>query len=129
MRLQSGSEWVYAFRTEEDAASPPDLAVCAAAPFAPTVKLGGGRLRALHGGRDGGGYEEGGLGDGLLPADGPDLRPGHAGAVLRALLPAGWALHGVGRVHAGEQRPAPGGVVLAGGALKLVEVPRASWAA
>src|SRR5688500_10281563 len=36
----SGGEATYVFQSQEDASTPPDAAVCAAAPFATNVKLG-----------------------------------------------------------------------------------------
>ncbi|MFB1480672.1 hypothetical protein [Corallococcus sp. RDP092CA] len=119
VRLRSGAEWVYAFRSQEDAATPPDEAVCAAAPFAPTVKLGAG----LYVPAGDGGYERVGSATACFRLTDRAFTPGtqvpfHA----RFLLPAGaFTAQGECVLVSNDQPQA--GVVLAGGALKLVEVP------
>lgn len=128
VRLQSGDEWVYAFRSQEDAATPPDEAVCAAAPFEPTVKLGAGLYVPVHRVVDGrpvtdGGYERVGTATACFRLTDRAFTPGtqvpfHA----RFLLPVGsFTASGVCTLVSNDQPQA--GVVLAGGALKLVEVP------
>ncbi|RKH32494.1 hypothetical protein [Corallococcus sicarius] len=126
-RLQSGNEWVYAFRSQEDAASPPDAAVCAAAPFEPTVKLGAGLYVPLHRVVEGrsvvDGYEQVGTATACFRLTDRTFAPGtRVPFYARFLLPVGaFTASGECTLVSNDQPQA--GVVLAGGALKLVEVP------
>ncbi|RKG82132.1 hypothetical protein D7W79_03545 [Corallococcus exercitus] len=119
VRLQSGTEWVYAFRSQEDAATPPDEAVCAAAPFTPTVKLGAG----LYVPAGDGTYERVGSATACFRLTDRAFTPGtQVPFYARFLLPVGaFAAAGECTLVSNDQPQA--GVVLAGGALKLVEVP------
>ncbi|GMU10904.1 hypothetical protein [Corallococcus caeni] len=119
VRLQSGTEWVYAFRSQEDAATPPDEAVCAAAPFAPTVKLGAG----LYVPAGGGDYERVGSATACFRLTDRAFTPGtQVPFYARFLLPVG-AFTAVGECTLMSNDQPQAGVVLAGGTLKLVEVP------
>ncbi|RYZ35348.1 MAG: hypothetical protein EOO71_35755 [Myxococcaceae bacterium] len=127
VRLQSGNEWVYAFRSQEDPASPPDLAVCAAAPFEPTVKLGASLYVPVHREVDGrfveDGYEKVGTATACFRLTDRTFPPGtRVPFYARFHLPAGaFTASGECTLVSNDQPQA--GVVLAGGALKLVEVP------
>jgi hypothetical protein len=121
-------EVVYQFRTEEDPTTPPDPSVCAAAPFVANVKLGASVYVPLHRPRDG-----------KVVSDGP-WRVGTATACVRLTdfsfppgqqvpfyarfnLPAGsFTASGTCTLVSNDVPQA--GLVLAGCALKLVDVPR-----
>ncbi|MFP2959019.1 hypothetical protein ACLEPN_14545 [Myxococcus sp. 1LA] len=122
------SEVVMQFRTQEDPASPPDPAVCAAAPFDVNVKLGGSVYVPRHN-----------PGDGKVVSTG-DKRVGTATACIQmtdATFPAGQQLNVSMRYNLPEggftargtctvvsnDVPAAG-LVLAGCAMRLVEVPK-----
>ncbi|CAM4173067.1 hypothetical protein G4177_28360 [Corallococcus sp. ZKHCc1 1396] len=127
VRLQSGHEWVYAFRSQEDAASPPDPAVCGAAPFEPTVKLGASLYVPVHRWVDGRAVEDGhervGTATACFRLTDRTFPPGtRVPFYARFLLPMGaFTASGECTLVSNDQPQA--GVVLAGGALKLVEVP------
>ncbi|NOK22872.1 hypothetical protein [Corallococcus carmarthensis] len=119
VRLQSGSEWVYAFRSQEDAATPPDEAVCAAAPFSPTVKLGAGLYVPVADG----GHERVGSATACFRLTDWAFTPGtQVPFYARFLLPVGAFTASGECVLVSNDQP-QAGVVLAGGTLKLVEVP------
>ncbi|WP_043709853.1 hypothetical protein [Corallococcus macrosporus] len=121
-------EVVMQFRTQEDPASPPDPAVCAAAPFEVNVKLGGSVYVPRHD-----------PGDGKVVSAG-DRRVGSATACIQVTdtaFPAGQQLNVYMRYNLPEGAftargtctlvsndvPAAG-LVLAGCAMRLVEVPK-----
>ncbi|RKH54531.1 hypothetical protein [Corallococcus aberystwythensis] len=119
VRLRSGTEWVYAFRSQEDAATPPDEAVCAAAPFTSTVKLGAGLYVPVADGC----YERVGSATACFRLTDRTFTPGtQVPFYVRFLLPAG-AFTALGECTLMSNDQPQAGVVLAGGTLKLVEVP------
>lgn len=118
---------VYQFRTEEDPASPPDPAVCAAAPFPVTTRLGASVYVPLHR-----------VGNGKVVYEGRE-RVGTATACVRltdSRFPPGQQVPFYARFNLPEggftalgtctlvSNDVPrAGLVLAGCALRLVEVP------
>ncbi|ABF87292.1 hypothetical protein MXAN_7351 [Myxococcus xanthus DK 1622] len=129
LSAQAGAnEVVMQFRTQEDPASPADPAVCAAAPFEVNVKLGGSVYVPEHNPKDG------------KVVDGGGRRVGSATACVQvtdSAFPAGQQLNVYMRYNLPEGRftargtctlvsndvPAAG-LVLAGCAMRLVDVPK-----
>lgn len=125
---RASSEVVYQFRTEEDAANPPDAAVCAAAPFAVNVKLGASVYVPLHRPRDGKVVYEGGRPAGTATAcvqlTDFSFPPGQqVPFYARFNLPEG-SFTALGTCTLVSNNVPEKGLVLAGCALRLVEVPR-----
>jgi hypothetical protein len=121
-------EVVYQFRTEEDPASPPDLAVCAAAPFAVNVRLGGSVYVPLHSIRDGQVVFEGrkrvGSATACVRLTDFTFPPGQqVPFYARFNLPDG-SFTASGTCTLVSNNVPEAGLVLAGCALKLVDVPR-----
>lgn len=119
---QAGAELeVYRFRTQEDAAKPPDAAVCAGAPFETTVKLGA----SVYVSPPGGGRERSvGAATACIRITAANrLVPGEQLPMhVRFKLPEGdFTASGTCQVVSNDVPEA--GLVLAGCALKLVEVP------
>ncbi|WP_338872810.1 hypothetical protein [Myxococcus stipitatus] len=119
---QAGAELeVYRFRTQEDAAKPPDAAVCAGAPFETTVKLGA----SVYVAPPGGGRERSvGSATACIRITAANrLVPGEQLPMhVRFKLPEGdFTASGTCQVVSNDVPEA--GLVLAGCALKLVEVP------
>lgn len=120
-------EVVYQFRTEEDPANPPDAAVCAAAPFAANVKLGASVYVPLHRPWDGKVVYEGrgrvGRATACVQLTDPTFPPGQqVPFYARFNLPDGsFTAQGTCTLVSNDVPKA--GLVLAGCALRLVEVP------
>ncbi|MBZ4419247.1 hypothetical protein [Myxococcus sp. RHSTA-1-4] len=120
-------EVVYQFRSEEDPASPPDPAVCAQAPFAVNVKLGGSLYVPLHRPRDGKVVYEGrrrvGSATACVRLTDPTFPPGQqVPFYARFNLPDG-SFTALGTCTLVSNDVPQAGLVLAGCALRLVEVP------
>ncbi len=121
-------EVVYQFRTQEDPANPPDLRVCAAAPFTANVFLGASVYVPLHRPWDGKVVYEGGRPVGTATAcvriTDPTFPPGQeVPFYARFNLPDGsFTASGTCTLVSNDVPEA--GLVLAGCALKLVDVPR-----
>ncbi|NMO20471.1 hypothetical protein HPC49_24450 [Pyxidicoccus fallax] len=121
-------EVVYQFRSEEDPASPPDPAVCAQAPFAVTVKLGGSLYVPVHRLRDGKVVYEGrrrvGRATACVRLTDPTFPPGQqVPFYARFSLPDG-NFTALGTCTLVSNDVPQAGLVLAGCALKLVDVPK-----
>nr|BDT38638.1 hypothetical protein MFMH1_83070 [Myxococcus sp. MH1] len=119
---------VFQFRTQEDATKPADAAACAAAPFEATVKLGAGIYVPRAREQDGKWVDLGQKSVGTATAclritPGTPLAPGNqVPAHMRFVLPEGtFAATGTCNVVSNDVPVA--GLVLAGCALKLVEMP------
>ncbi|AGC49272.1 hypothetical protein MYSTI_08006 [Myxococcus stipitatus DSM 14675] len=118
---RAGSELeVFRFRTQEDAAKPPDAAVCAGAPFETTVKLGASLYVTQAGERE----RSVGTATACIRLTAANrLVPGEQLPMyVRFKLPEGdFTASGACQVVSNDVPEA--GLVLAGCALKLVEVP------
>lgn len=121
-------EVVYQFRTEEDPATPPDPAVCAAAPFVVNVRLGASVYVPLHRLQDGKVVYEGrkrvGTATACVRLTDFTFPPGQqVPFYARFNLPDGsFTASGTCTLVSNDVPEA--GLVLAGCALKLVDVPR-----
>ncbi|MFP2929149.1 hypothetical protein ACLESO_28895 [Pyxidicoccus sp. 3LG] len=121
-------EVVYQFRTEEDPSTPPDLAVCAGAPFTANVFLGASVYVPLHSVRDGKVVYEGrrraGKATACVRITDPSFPPGQqVPFYARFNLPDGsFTASGTCTLVSNDVPEA--GLVLAGCALRLVDVPR-----
>ncbi|MCP3137314.1 hypothetical protein [Pyxidicoccus xibeiensis] len=124
----SAGEVVYQFRTEEDPSTPPDRAVCAAAPFVTNVFLGASVYVPLHSVRDGKVVYEGrrrvGTATACVRLTDPTFPPGQqVPFYARFNLPDGsFTASGTCTLVSNDVPEA--GLVLAGCALRLVDVPR-----
>ena len=121
-------EAVYQFRTEEDPATPPDMAVCAAAPFEANVFLGARVYVPVHRPWDGKVVFESGRRAGKATAcvriTDPTFPPGEqVPFYARFNLPDG-SFTASGTCTLVSNNVPEAGLVLAGCALSLVQVPR-----
>ncbi|QSQ21653.1 hypothetical protein JY651_41880 [Pyxidicoccus parkwayensis] len=121
-------EVIYQFRTEEDPANPPDMAVCAAAPFQSNVFLGASVYVPLHRPRDGKVVYEGrkrvGSATACVRLTDFTFPPGQqVPFYARFNLPDG-SFTASGTCTLVSNNVPEAGLVLAGCALKLVGVPR-----
>ena len=120
-------EVMFQFRTQEDASRPPDEAVCAAAPFVATVKLGASIYIPLHRPQDGKVVYEGqrrvGAATACLRITDPTFPPGQqVPAHFRFSLPEGHFTATGACTLVSNDVPEPK-LVLGACALKLVEFP------
>ncbi|MCP3104098.1 hypothetical protein LZ198_35030 [Myxococcus sp. K15C18031901] len=120
-------EVMYQFRTQEDPTKPPDAAVCDAAPFVATVKLGASVYIPLHRPQDGKVVYEGqrraGTATACLRITDPTFPPGQqVPAHFRFNLPDGTFTATGACTLVSNDVPEPR-LVLGGCALKLVEFP------
>ncbi|MFP2908522.1 hypothetical protein ACLESD_26400 [Pyxidicoccus sp. 3LFB2] len=121
-------EVVYQFRTEEDPSTPPDMTVCAAAPFAANVFLGASVYVPIHRPWDGkvvyDGRKRAGTATACVRITDPTFPPGQqVPFYARFNLPDGSFTASGTCTLVSNDVPAAG-LVLAGCALSLVQVPR-----
>ena len=121
-------EAVYQFRTEEDPATPPDMRVCAAAPFEANVFLGARVYVPVHRPWDGKVVFESGRRAGKATAcvriTDPTFPPGEQVPFYARFNLPGGSFTASGTCTLVSNNVPEAGLVLAGCALSLVQVPR-----